>query len=98
MQGDFGKYRQTTDVGKFPPNTFGLYDMHGNVWEWCEDGWYEYKNNPPINGSAWINRGSIKMIRGGAWLTNAENCSCAYRNKEFFDKTSSDLGFRVVCS
>jgi formylglycine-generating enzyme required for sulfatase activity len=93
-----GKYRQTTDVGKFPPNTFCLYDMHGNVWEWCEDGWYEYKNNLPINGSAWINRGNIKMTRGGAWLTNAENCSCAYRNKEFFDKTSSDLGFRVVCS
>ncbi|MTJ54268.1 SUMF1/EgtB/PvdOfamily nonheme iron enzyme [Anabaena sp. UHCC 0253] len=93
-----GKYRQTTDVGKFPPNTFGLYDMHGNVWEWCEDGWYEYKNNPPINGSPWITRGNIKMIRGGAWLSNTENCSCAYRNKDFFDKNSSDVGFRVVCT
>lgn len=93
-----GKYRQTTDVGNFPPNAFSLYDMHGNVWEWCEDGWYEYKDNPPINGSAWITRGNIKIIRGGAWLSNEENCYCAYRNKDFFDKTSSDMGFRVASS
>jgi formylglycine-generating enzyme required for sulfatase activity len=68
-----GKYREaTTDVGTFPPNAFGLYDMHGNVWEWCADVWHDNYNGAPVNGSA-LNVGgdnSTRILRGGSWLVN----------------------------
>ncbi|NES68766.1 MAG: SUMF1/EgtB/PvdO family nonheme iron enzyme [Okeania sp. SIO2D1] len=57
-----GKYReQTTDVGSFPPNAFGLYDMHGNVWEWCLDVWHDNYNGP-IDGSTWEIGGDIIAV------------------------------------
>ena len=95
-----GKYRQqTTDVGTFPPNSFGLYDMHGNVWEWCQD---DYKNdyiNAPTDGSALTSPSrSAKLLRGGSWYVNPGICRSAYRNN--YDLVSNDdvIGFRVVCS
>jgi formylglycine-generating enzyme required for sulfatase activity/tRNA A-37 threonylcarbamoyl transferase component Bud32 len=76
-----GKYRQqTTDVGTFPPNSFGLYDMHGNVWEWCQD---DYKNdyiNAPTDGSALTSPSwSAKLLRGGSWDYDPEGCRSASR-------------------
>ncbi|MEB3149042.1 MAG: bifunctional serine/threonine-protein kinase/formylglycine-generating enzyme family protein [Sphaerospermopsis sp.] len=94
-----GEYRQqTTDVGSFPPNAFGLYDMHGNVWEWCLDDWVDY-NNAPTDGSAVTSQGGRKLLRGRSWGNNPRDCRSAYRSISL-DPGSSDLdyGFRLVVS
>ncbi|MDJ0796964.1 MAG: bifunctional serine/threonine-protein kinase/formylglycine-generating enzyme family protein [Calothrix sp. MO_167.B12] len=98
-----GKYRkQTTDVGSFPPNAFGLYDMHGNVWEWCQDTWHSNYNGAPTDGSAWFdNDNSYRMMRGGSSLSLPIYCRSAYRSfivRAERDYINHDSGFRVVCA
>ncbi|MFN7527961.1 MAG: SUMF1/EgtB/PvdO family nonheme iron enzyme [Dolichospermum sp.] len=95
-----GEYRQQTiDVGTFPPNAFGLYDMHGNVWEWCEDDWKDNYINAPTNGEALINPvGESKVIRGGAWLYFAGCCRCSMRNQDLHNARHHYYGFRVLLS
>jgi formylglycine-generating enzyme required for sulfatase activity len=95
-----GQYRkQTTDVGAFPPNAFGLYDMHGNVWELCEDDWQKNYVNAPINGSALISlNANIKLLRGGSWYLNPGNCRSASRTSTNLVYYHYTIGFRVVCS
>ena len=90
--------RETTDVGSFPPNAFGLYDMHGNVWEWCQDVWHRNYNGAPTDGSAWESggRASIRVLRGGSWESNPINCCSAYRSKSDFGLRLDHGGFRVV--
>ncbi|MFM6367478.1 MAG: formylglycine-generating enzyme family protein, partial [Dolichospermum sp.] len=72
--GPKGVYRkETTEVGSFKiANEFGLYDMHGNVWEWCQDDWHNNYEDAPTDGSAWIsnNAKSYKLLRGGSWSYN----------------------------
>jgi len=69
---------QTTDVGKYPPNAFGLYDMHGNVWEWCADPWHGNYNDAPSDGSSWTTGGSDNRVRrGGSWSYDAVDCRAA---------------------
>ncbi|MDB9534654.1 bifunctional serine/threonine-protein kinase/formylglycine-generating enzyme family protein [Dolichospermum planctonicum CS-1226] len=94
-----GQYRnQTTNVGDFPPNAFGLYDMHGNVWEWCQDDWHDNYTNAPEDGTAWISQsGNAKILRGGSWGNNPDNSRSAYRNTHSFDYNLHLIGFRVVC-
>ncbi|MBS3029722.1 MAG: SUMF1/EgtB/PvdO family nonheme iron enzyme [Dolichospermum sp. DET50] len=96
------KYGQTTDVGKFLPNAFGLYDMHGNIWEWCEDGWHEnYINAPtwPNNTIPWISQGdNNRMLRGGQWYLNPSYCRSASRSYNNGDRRNKDNGFRLVVS
>jgi formylglycine-generating enzyme required for sulfatase activity len=100
-----GKYReQTTDVGTFPPtfppNPFGLYDMHGNVWEWCEDDWHENYIDAPTDGSAWNSQSgsNTKLLRGGSWYSDARYCRSAFRLGDSRDGRSNFFGFRVVSS
>ncbi|OBQ43454.1 MAG: hypothetical protein AN484_12265 [Aphanizomenon flos-aquae WA102] len=97
-QGQKGQYREkTTEVGIFPANPFGLYDMCGNVWEWCEDGLHENYINAPIDGSAWTSLGSEPVMRGGSWFNLPQNCRSACRNNNNRDNHYCNVGFRVVC-
>lgn len=94
-----GKYRQqTTDVGSFTPNAFGLYDMHGNVWEWCEDDWHNNYINAPTDGSAWIGGSYHKLLRGGSWYPFPRGCRSASRGNSNPDYWDDYFGFRLVVS
>ncbi|MEH2248673.1 SUMF1/EgtB/PvdO family nonheme iron enzyme [Nostoc sp.] len=87
---------QTTDVGKFSPNPFGLFDMHGNIWEWCQDAWHENYNKAPTDGSPWMSKNNDRLLRGGSWLDNPGGCRSADRYcNERFDRFTR-VGFRVV--
>jgi eukaryotic-like serine/threonine-protein kinase len=94
-----GVYRQqTTEVGKFPPNAFGLYDMHGNVWEWCQDTYNKNYNGAPTDGSAWLTGedNTRKLLRGGSWSNDPEYCRSASRDGNNRVGRSVNIGFRVV--
>ncbi|MFM6549654.1 MAG: formylglycine-generating enzyme family protein [Dolichospermum sp.] len=88
----------TTDVGFFPPNLFGLHDMHGNVWEWCQDDWHDNYEGAPIDGSAWISLTNRTVLRGGSWNYYPVLCRSASRNWNNAVVDYNNFGFRVVCS
>jgi formylglycine-generating enzyme required for sulfatase activity len=92
--------QETTTVGSFPPNAFGLYDMHGNVWEWCCDRWHDNYENAPVDGSAWLseNESDPRVLRGGAWDFYPEYCRSAARfSCSPNAKLINQIGVRVVC-
>jgi formylglycine-generating enzyme required for sulfatase activity len=102
--GPKGVYRQeTTPVGSFGvANAFGLYDMHGNVWEWCMDHWHENYEDAPIDGSAWIDpsasENASRLLRGGSWGSDPRYCRSAFRGRNNAGYRYDDDGFRVACS
>ena len=102
-QGPVGNFRGTTTIpGAFPPNRFGLYDMHGNVWEYCLDTASPNYADAPLNGGANLSGppGSDRILRGGSWSHNPAICRAAYRDKIAPDNPGwqGRIGLRVVCT
>lgn len=100
-RGSKGIYRKkTTPVGTFPANAFGLYDMHGNVWEWCLDHWHDNYKGAPTEGSAWLSadKSLSRLLRGGSWSDYPWVCRSAVRSSNSPDDRINYIGFRVVCS
>jgi formylglycine-generating enzyme required for sulfatase activity len=90
----------TSAVGTFGvANAFGLYDVHGNVWEWCQDVWHGNYEGAPANGSAWLEGGNQerRVLRGGSWYCVPEGCRSAIRLWFAPDFTNNYVGFRVLC-
>jgi formylglycine-generating enzyme required for sulfatase activity len=92
---------ETKPVGLKYPNQLGIYDMSGNVWEWCEDDWHGDYEDAPGDGSAWVDspkRGSARVGRGGSWDYFARFCRAAYRSLNAPAGRDDRLGFRLVLS
>ena len=92
-----------TPVATFPPNLFGLYDMHGNLWEWCLDEWFANYDDAPKDGTA---RGDLvtgdenkqRVVRGGSWFSSGQICRAASRSSLPASYQHNHYGFRVVCT
>ncbi len=99
--GKLGEFREkTTPVGHFKTsaNKFGLYDMHGNVLEWCADPWHENYEGAPIDGSVWdaSNDSGSKILRGGSWDNRPRLCRSAFRLHNTSGYRIGRIGFRVI--
>jgi formylglycine-generating enzyme required for sulfatase activity len=90
-------YAYAAPVGTFSANAFGLYDVHGNVWEWTEDCYNNSYNGAPTDGSPWIAGDcDLRVVRGGMWGSSPANVRLARRLKHQSDERSQDTGFRVA--
>jgi formylglycine-generating enzyme required for sulfatase activity len=98
-RGGKGQYRQRTiEVGRLGvANRFGLYEMHGNVWEWCEDEFHESYNGAPVDGSAWVSSAmaTARVVHGGGWYSSAVFCRSAFRDGHTPGVRNDALGFRL---
>ena len=88
----------TAPVGQFPANPFGLFDMHGNVWEWVEDVWHNNYAGAPTDGSAWLSGGdqARRVLRGGSWNDYPGDLRSAYRNQDSAVGSNNNTGFRLA--
>jgi len=88
----------THQVGSKKPNPFGLYDMHGNVWEWCQDTWSE-NYDETLGSEPFTNENEQrKVLRGSSWFDSKENATCSSRHKYALDFCYVDVGFRLARS
>jgi len=87
---------KTHEVGQKKPNPWGLYDMHGNVFEWVQDAWHNNYNGVPTDGSAWEGDGSRRVFRGGCWFYGAGDCGSARRLFDVPVSRLKILGFRLL--
>ncbi|OWY63978.1 hypothetical protein B7486_49910 [cyanobacterium TDX16] len=98
--GSTGDYRaKTMPVESFlVANAFGLYELHGNIWEICADTWHDNYSGAPTDGSAWIDdrNDERRVVRGGSWYYYPNKCRSAFRNY-IQPHLHNGLGFRVVC-
>jgi formylglycine-generating enzyme required for sulfatase activity len=85
---------QTRDVGQYAANPWGFFDMHGNVYEWCDDWYAEYPKGAVTDPNAWT-KGSTRVLRGGTWNYDAKNLRSAKRSFYAPSHRNSNLGFRV---
>jgi len=90
---------ETHAVGDKKPNPWGIYDIIGNVWEWCEDVWHSRYDNAPSDGSPWItesDRQPRRCLRGGAWDMDAFRCRSTYRSYDWKELASNSFGMRIA--
>ncbi len=95
-----GKYsKKTTPSDTFSPNNFGLYDLHGNVWEWCEDHYSTSYQSKPTDGSPYYSnmKNQPRAVRGGSWSLTGSYCRSAKRSSYAPDSNYNFVGFRIVC-
>jgi formylglycine-generating enzyme required for sulfatase activity len=91
-------FHSTNEGGKFPPNAFGLYDMHGNLWEWCADNWLDDYASSPRDSSPYQNKDNhYRVARGGSWHEPPALCRSAARLRVLETDADEVMGFRVVC-
>jgi formylglycine-generating enzyme required for sulfatase activity len=91
--------KKTHPVGQKQPNAWSLYDIYGNVAEWCEDLWHQNYDGAPIAGSAWLGGGGLdnRVHRGGSWVDDAAQLRAAYRGSWYsYLRDSPNIGFRLV--
>jgi formylglycine-generating enzyme required for sulfatase activity len=82
-------------VGSYPANVLGIFDMHGNVWEWCADWYATYPTGPVVDPSG-PTEGSVRVVRGGGWRNRGRFCRAAYRDKYLPEYRDNYYGFRVA--
>lgn len=88
--------KETKEVGLLLANELGLYDMSGNVYEWCEDVWHDSYNGAPADGSAWVDNSASHMFRGGCYFYESRYCRTSYRNINDPTFTYFNVGFRLA--